>query len=64
MNNKIIFLFGFIILSIYVYFLFSIIKKQNKQESREQMNVSDLNDLDGMGNKGRFPNKKQRNRAI
>ena len=64
MNNKIIFLFGFIILSIYVYFLFSIIKKQNKQESREQMNVSDLNVFDGMGNQGRFPNKKPRNRAI
>ena len=64
MNNKIIFLFGFIILSIYVYFLFSIIKKQNKQESREQMNVSYLNYLDGMGNQGRFPNKKPRNRAI
>ena len=64
MNNIIIFLFGFIILSIYVYFLFSIIKKQNKQVSREQMNASDLNDLDGMGNQGRFPNKKPRNRAI
>ena len=64
MNNKIIYLIGFIILSIYTYFLFSIIKKQNKHQSREQMNVSDLNDLDGMGNQGRFPNKKPRNRAI
>ena len=64
MNNKIIFLIGFIILSIYAYFLFSIIKKQNKHQSREQMNVSDLNDLDGMGNQGRFPDKKPTNRAI
>ena len=64
MNNKFIFLVGFIILIVYAYFLFSIINKQNKYKSREQMNVSDLNDLDGMGNQGRFPNKKPRNRAI
>ena len=64
MNNKIIFLIGFIILSIYAYFLFSIIKKQNKNLSSEQMIVSDLNVLDVMGNQGSFPDKKPRNRAI
>ena len=64
MNNQIMFFIGLIILSIYAYFLFSIIKRQNKHQSREQMNVTDLNDLDGMGNQGRFPDKKPRNRAI
>ncbi len=64
MNNKFIFLIGFIILIVYSYFLFSIINKQKKHKSREQMNVSDQNDLDGMGNQGRFPDKKPRNRAI
>ena len=64
MNNQIMFCIGLIILSIYAYFLFSIIKRQNKHQSREQMNVTDLNDLDGMGNQGRFPDKKPKNRAI
>lgn len=64
MNNQIMFFIGLIILSIYAYFLFSIIKRQNKHQSREQMNVTDLNDLDGMGNQGRFPDKKPKNRAI
>ena len=58
------FFIGLIILSISAYFLFSIIKRQNKHQSREQMNVTDLNDLDGMGNQGRFPDKKPKNRAI
>ena len=58
MNNQIMFFIGLIILSIYAYFLFSIIKRQNKHQSREQMNVTDLNDLDGMGNQGRFPTHK------
>ena len=64
MNNQIMFFIGLIILSIYAYVLFSIIKRQNKHQSREQMNVTDLNDLDGMGNQGRFPDKKPKNRAI
>ena len=58
------FVFGFVIFAIYVYFLLSIIKKQNQTEDKEVMNIHDLNDLDGMGNQGRIPDKKPKNRAI
>jgi hypothetical protein len=44
--------------------LLSIIKKQNQTEDKEVMNIHDLNDLDGMGNQGRIPDKKPKNRAI
>lgn len=64
MNNQVMFVFGFVIFVIYVYFLLSIIKKQNQTEDKEVMNIHDLNDLDGMGNQGRIPDKKPKNRAI
>jgi|TARA_X000000950_G_scaffold177422_1_gene215310 hypothetical protein len=64
MNNQVMFVFGFVIFAIYVYFLLSIIKKQNQTEDKEVMNIHDLNDLDGMGNQGRIPDKKPKNRAI
>ena len=64
MNNQVMFVFGFVIFAIYVYFLLSIIKKQNQTEDKEVMNIHDLNDLDGMGNQGRIPDKKTKNRAI
>ena len=64
MNNQVMFVFGFVIFAIYVYFLLSIIKKQNQIEDKEVMNIHDLNDLDGMGNQGRIPDKKPKNRAI
>ena len=64
MNNQVMFVFGFVIFVIYFYFLLSIIKKQNQIEDKEVMNIHDLNDLDGMGNQGRIPDKKPKNRAI
>jgi amino acid permease len=64
MNNKLIFAFGSVIFIIYVYFLFKVIRKQNKTKKREDMRIHDMNDLDGMGNQGRFPDKEIKNRAI
>jgi len=47
-----------------VYFLLKIIRKQHKIQNKEHMNIHDTNDIDGMGNQGRIPDKKPRNRAM
>tara|TARA_B100000886_G_scaffold302889_1_gene233200 strand:+ start:592 stop:759 length:168 start_codon:yes stop_codon:yes gene_type:complete len=49
------FIIGSVIFVIYVYFLLSIIKKQHKIQRKENTNPHDTNDLDGIGNQGRFP---------
>lgn len=63
MNNQVMFIIGCVIFVIYVYFLLSIIRKQHKIQRKENMNTYDSNDLDGMGNQGRIPDKKAKNRA-
>tara|TARA_A100000164_G_scaffold318259_1_gene299246 strand:+ start:590 stop:772 length:183 start_codon:yes stop_codon:yes gene_type:complete len=55
MNNKIMFIIGSVIFVVYVYFLLSIIKKQHKIQRKENSSSYDTNDLDGIGNQGRFP---------
>ena len=55
MNNKIMFIIGIVIFVVYVYFLLSIIKKQHKIQRKENNSSYDTNDLDGIGNQGRFP---------
>ena len=55
---------GCVIFVVYVYFLLKIIRKQHKIQRKENMSSYDSNDLDGMGNQGRFPNKKPKNRAV
>lgn len=55
MNNKIMFIIGSVIFVVYVYFLLSIIKKQHKIQRKENNSSYDTNDLDGIGNQGRFP---------
>ncbi|MDG1653458.1 MAG: hypothetical protein P8M02_09520 [Flavobacteriaceae bacterium] len=57
MNNKIMFIVGSVIFVIYVYFLLSIIRKQHKIQRAENTKSYDANDLDGIGNQGRFPTK-------
>ncbi|MDA9878735.1 hypothetical protein N9V25_01920 [Flavobacteriaceae bacterium] len=57
MNNKIMFIIGCLIFIIYLFFLLKIIKKQNKIEDQRNHESFDTNDLDGIGNQGRFPNK-------
>ena len=63
MNNKIMFIVGCVIFFVYIYFLLSIIRKQHKIQQKENMSFSDTNDLDGIGNQGRIPDKKPKNRA-
>jgi hypothetical protein len=58
MNNKIMFIVGCIIFVIYVYFLLTIIRKQHKIQRKENIRSYDTNDIDGIGNQGRFPSKK------
>ena len=64
MNNKIMFVIGCVIFVVYVYFLLKIIRKQHKIQRKENMSPYDSNDLDGMGNQGRFPDKNPKNRAV
>ena len=58
MNNKIMFIVGCIIFVIYIYFLLTIIRKQHKIQRKENIRSYDTNDIDGIGNQGRFPSKK------
>ena len=51
------FIVGSVIFVIYVYFLLSIIRKQHKIQRAENTKSYDANDLDGIGNQGRFPKK-------
>ena len=64
MNNRIMFIVGLIIFIIYVCFLLSIIRKQNKNDIDDNYLSPDSNDFDGMGNQGRIPNKIPKNRAL
>ena len=57
------FFIGLAIVVIYSYFLLSIISSQYKTKQRNSADDYDLQDLDGMGNQGRVPNKKPKNRA-
>ncbi|CAI8268084.1 MAG: Uncharacterised protein [Flavobacteriales bacterium] len=57
------FFIGLAIVVIYSYFLLSIITSQYKTKQRNSADDYDLQDLDGMGNQGRVPNKKPKNRA-
>jgi hypothetical protein len=49
------FIIGSVIFVVYVYFLLSIIKKQHKIQRKQNSSSYDTNDLDGIGNQGRFP---------
>ena len=64
MNNRIMFIVGLIIFIVYIYFLLFIIRKQNKNKIDNSYLSPDSNDFDGMGNQGRIPNKKPKNRAL
>ena len=64
MKNQIMFFVGVIIFIVYVYFLLTIVRKQHKIQSKENMNTYDSSDFDGIGDQGRIPNKKPKDRAI
>ena len=57
------FFIGLAIVVVYGYFLLSIITGQYKAKSHNVSDDYDVQDLDGMGNQGRIPNKKPKNRA-
>lgn len=57
------FLIGLAIVVVYGYFFLSIITNQYKSKQRNTADDYDIQDLDGMGNQGRIPNKKPKNRA-
>lgn len=61
--NQSIFIFGALIFALYAFFLFKIILSPDTNRMDKQPEY-DVNDLDGMGNQGRFPDKKPKNRAV
>ena len=62
MNNQIMFFVGFSIFIIYVFFLARILNREKKQSYNPKLEV-DVEDFDGIGNQGRIPDKKPKNRA-
>ena len=64
MENKQMFLIGSIIFFIYLFFYVRIVMRDFGNDSRNENNFVDSNDFDGIGNQGRIPNKKTKNRAI
>ena len=63
MINQGMFFVGLTIFTVYVYFLLRIIGKQHRIQRREHADAYDQLDIDGMGNQGRIPDKKPKNRA-
>ena len=63
MINQVMFFVGLSIFIVYVYFLIRIIGKQHRIQRKEHANAYDQLDLDGVGNQGRIPDKKPKNRA-
>jgi|TARA_B110000046_G_scaffold47421_1_gene52460 hypothetical protein len=62
MNNIIMFVVGSVIFIGYLFFYFRIVIRQHKVELTDT-SYYDANDFDGIGNQGRFPDKKPKNRA-
>ena len=64
MENQQMFLIGSIIFFIYLFFYVRIVMRNFRNDNRNDNNFVDSNDFDGIGNQGRIPNKKTKNRAI
>ena len=64
MENQQMFLIGSIIFFIYLFFYVRIVLRDFGNDNRNDNNFVDSNDFDGIGNQGRIPNKKSKNRAI
>ena len=64
MENQQMFLIGSIIFFIYLFFYVRIVIRDFGNDNRNDNNFVDSNDFDGIGNQGRIPNKKSKNRAI
>lgn len=64
MTNKQIFLIGSIVFFVYLFFYLRIVIRQFGESDNNQNHFGDSNDFDGIGNQGRIPNKKPKNRAL
>lgn len=58
------FLIGSIIFFIYLFFYIRIVMRDFGNDRKNDNDFVDSNDFDGIGNQGRIPNKKTKNRAI
>jgi len=63
MSNQQIFLIGSIVFFTYLFFYLRIVIRDFGKENNRDTNFVDSNDFDGIGNQGRIPNKKPKNRA-
>lgn len=64
MENQQMFLVGAIIFFVYLFFYIRIVMRDFGNDNKNDSNFVDSNDFDGIGNQGRIPNKKTKNRAI
>jgi hypothetical protein len=64
MENQQMFLIGAIIFFVYLFFYIRIVMRDFGNDNKNDSNFVDSNDFDGIGNQGRIPNKKTKNRAI
>ena len=64
MENQQMFLVGAIIFFVYLFFYIRIVMRDFGNDNKNDSNFIDSNDFDGIGNQGRIPNKKTKNRAI
>ena len=58
------FIIGFVIFSAYVVVLMTVVVGQHRIQREEHKEAYDLQDEDGVGNYGRVPAKKPKNRAL
>ena len=58
------FLIGSLIFFTYLFFYIRIVIKQLSDTKKDENYAVDSNDFDGIGNQGRIPDKKVKNRAI
>ena len=64
MENQQMFLIGSIIFFVYLFFYIRIVMRDFVSDIKNDNNFVDSNDFDGIGNQGRIPNTKTKNRAI
>lgn len=63
--NLIMFIIGFVIFSVYVYFtIWNIFNSTKKQREENYPTKVDMVDMDGHGNYGRFPNETKKPRGF
>ena len=64
MNNQLTFIIGTLIFIVYLYFYLKIVLSQIQRKKQNDSEYFDTNDFDGIGNQGRIPDKKPKNRAF